>query len=151
MPIAGAARALAGLIIALGPADRSALAAALQIADPFRRGYDGGYLDALCTELERVGVATTRALPPPAVVEECSDRPAAAPPPVPVEAPEPPLSEVVQRFVRRVARVYEQCLEVRPTGDPESPFLVALRVLAPEAGVRLPAGAGALVQSLKDL
>ena len=139
MPVAAAARALAGLLGVLARADKSALAAALQAADPFQRGYDGGYFDALCRELERIGGATLGAASPLAVAADPPARPAAASAAGAVEPLEPPLSESGRRFVRRVARVYEQCLEARPAVDPDGPFLCVLQVLAPEAGVRLPA------------
>lgn len=162
--IPGAARALADAIAALDGAGRAALAAALQSVDPFRRGYDAGYLDALCQELARLGSvpdAAAAAAPDPAAVPTPSDGPPdalpATPPATPgtiggqtpakagpPPAPDPPLGESDRRFVRRVARIYEQCLEVRAGVAPGNPFLAVLRVLAPEAGVRLPADPQAL-------
>ena len=149
-PVAEAARVLAGLIVDLGPADRSALAAALQAADPYRRGYDRGYLEALCGELERIGGARLDATLPPAVSAEPPVQSVAESVAAPGEPTEPPLSEVGRRFVRRVARIYEQCLEARPAVDPEGPFFDVIQVLAPEAGVRLPIVRGALAPILGD-
>ncbi len=153
LPLAQTARILARLIVALDSPDRSALTAALQAADPFRRGYDGAYLDALCAELDRIaGIAEREAQPSP--IAEPPTPPVAEPVAIPIEPPpappEPPLSDAGQRFVRRVARVYEQCLEIRPAAVPGNPFLAVLRVLAPEAGVRLPTDPQALARVLKD-
>jgi hypothetical protein len=151
MPVAAAARVLGGLIGALARVDRSALAAALQAADPFRRGYDGGYFDALCRELERIGGAKLDAASPLAVASDPPAQPAAASAAAAVELPERPLSESGRRFVRRVARIYEQCLEARPVADPDGPFVCVLQMLAPEAGVRLPACPRFLVPIFEDL
>lgn len=132
--LAGAVETLAERIAALAPAERALLAQTLEASDPLRRGYGGAYLDALSLELRRLaGAASASASGPAATV-------AGAPPP----------SESARRFVRRVARVYEECLESRPVVEPGGPFLAVLRLLAPEAGVGLPADAGCLVPILAE-
>jgi hypothetical protein len=166
LPVAAAARSLAALIGALERSDRAELAAALQAADPFQRGYAGAYLDALRLELERIG-----AIPSQAPATAPAEAPARPPPelqPDPQLDPtladptfagrtladpalgDAPLGDAARRFVRRVARVYEQCLESRPAVAPGSPFLAVLRILAPEAGVRLPTEPQALALVFSD-
>jgi hypothetical protein len=123
------ARTLAGTIAALDPAVRARIAAVLGEQDPFGRSYCGAYMEALCTELLRFAEAALTPPPPP---------PAAKPAPPPEPPPEPPLGEAAGRFLRRVARVYEETLESRVSLEPHSPFLAVLGLIAPEAGIPLP-------------
>ncbi len=125
--LAARARSLAEQIGALEEGARTALGAKLRSADLFQRGYDGAYLEALCTELRRIAGAAAAFVPAAA--------PAAVLPPAP--PPPAPLSAAARRFLRRVARVYEEVLESKASLLPGGPFFEALRLIAEEAGIRL--------------
>lgn len=133
------ARSLAEQIGALEEGARTALGAELRSADLFQRGYDGAYLEALCTELRRIAGAAASV-------------PAAAPSEVlaPAPPPPPPLSAAARRFLRRVARVYEEVLESKASLLPGGPFLEALRLIAQEAGIRLGEDPGAVAAVLEE-
>jgi hypothetical protein len=60
------------------------------------------------------------------------------------------MSSGARRFVRRVARVYEEVLESKPNSLTDDPFLAALRLIAGEAGIALPRDPEALSTALQD-
>jgi len=128
--LAASARSVADHIGGMDETARAALGAALRATDPFQRGYDAGYFVALCTEFRRMAGAA-------------ANLPAAGPaadlkPELPPAPPEPPMSASGRRFVRRVARVYEEVLETKASLDPDGPFLATLQLITREAGVPLP-------------
>lgn len=133
--LARTARELSRRLSDLDEATRASIAAALQAADPFQRGYDGAYFQALCGQLEQVAMAADSQPEP---------EPKAA---VPEEAS---MSVHGRRFLRRVARVYLEVLESRPDPSmPAGPFITALRLVSDEAGIRLPNDLGALTRALE--
>jgi hypothetical protein len=107
------AAGLAGRLRGLTGPEYALLAAALARADPSRGEVEVRSLDTLCVDLERLAAA----LLAPAV---------------------PPLADDARRFVRRVARAYEQCLEAPAQPEPAGPFMSVLRLLAAAAGLPLP-------------
>lgn len=134
--LAHTARSLAERIAGLEGSVRDAIAEVLQGRDPFRRTYDGTYLEALCTELRRLADAVASQTPGPAsaVVHAPSVAPVASPEP----PPSPPLGEGARRFLRRVARVYEEVLECRADARSGSAFVAVLGLVTGEAGIVLP-------------
>lgn len=123
------ARSLAERITGLDGPLREAILRALQTGDPFQRVYGEAYLDALCSELLRlVDAVANQPRPAPERVDE---RP--APP-----APEAALSEGARRFLRRVARVYEEVLECAADPVADGTFLEVLILVAEEVGIPLP-------------
>ncbi|MGE5152669.1 MAG: hypothetical protein ACM3ST_01525 [Bdellovibrio bacteriovorus] len=136
--LADITRALAQRIADLDVPVRDAILESLQEQDRFRRRYDGSYLEALCAELGRLADAL-------------ASRPESLPPPTsepPVSVP-PPLGEGARRFLRRVARVYEEVLEAR--ADPQSApvFGAVLSLVSMEAGLSLPREPALLTEVLK--
>lgn len=143
---------IAGEILALGdmiatltqtlgslePAVRERLAEQLKLTDPFRRDYAGEYLDVLGGELARLSEAA-RSVQMPA--------PRAEPEPEPPAPPAPPLSQGERRFLRRVAGVFEECLETK--ADPGGAFAPVLDLVAVEAGIVPPATPESLASILK--
>lgn len=136
--LADTARSVAEQIARLDTAAREALGAALRATDPFQRGYDANYFEAIGVELRRVAGAAANL---PAAV--CAAD-------LPPAAPEPPMSAGARRFVRRVARVYEEVLESKSSLMPDGPFLATLRLIAQETGIRLPRDQDALSAALQD-
>ena len=65
------------------------------------------------------------------------------PPPPP---PEPPLGEGARRFLRRVARVYEEVLESRANPQTDDTFVAVLGLVSEEAGILLPRGPAKLAE-----
>ena len=140
--LAHTARSLAERIAGLDGPMRTAIVEAVQALDPFGRSYDGTYLDSLGVELRRLAEAVAS--------EPRDPDPTAAEPPVPVPvALDPPLDEGARRFLRRVARVYEEVLE--STADPASggTFEAVLRLASEEAGIVLPRDPAALADALQ--
>ena len=140
--LAHTARSLAERIARLEGPVRAAILEAVQALDPFGRSYDGTYLDALGVELRRLADAVAS--------EPRDPDPTAAEPPDPVPvALDPPLDEGARRFLRRVARVYEEVLE--STADPSSggTFEAVLRLASEEAGIVLPRDPAALADTLQ--
>jgi len=128
--LAAKARSVADHIDGMYESARASLGTALRATDPFQRGYDQGYFEALCAELRRMAGAAAN-LP--------EFAPAFNPPPAPPPAPaEPPVSAGARRFLRRVARVYEEVLESKASLEPEGPFLETLQMVTQEAGIPLP-------------
>jgi hypothetical protein len=117
LPFADLGVAAAGLAARLrgltGP-ECAVLAASFAGADPSGRELDALSLDSLCGGLERLAAALTA----PATV--------------------PALAEDARRFVRQVARAYEQCLEAPARPEPAGPFMSVLKPLADAAGLLLP-------------
>ncbi len=138
--IVAAAAALAGQLCGLSDTERAAIGAAMTSSDRFRRTYDDDYFDALREELERVSVAVARV----------AAHPTAVSPPAPSPRPEPIITDIGRRFVRRLARTYEQCLETKPSGTPDSPFTAVLMLLAAAAGVSLPSEPAEVAVVLAD-
>lgn len=136
--IVAAAAALAGQLCGLSETERAAIGAAMNSSDRFRRTYDDAYFDALREELERVSAAVARV----------ATHPAAVSPPSP--CPEPSITDIGRRFARRLARIYEQCLETKPSATPDSPFTAVLMLLAPAAGVSLPSEPAEVAVVLAD-
>lgn len=139
--LAYTARSLAERIAGLEGPLRNAIAESLQGQDRFRRTYDGAYLDALCVELTRLAdaVASQGQPPPPAIT------PALFPP-----AADPPLGEGARRFLRRVARVYEEVLESRADPGSGGTFGAVLVLVSEEAGILLPRDAATLAEALQE-
>lgn len=139
--LAYTARLLAERIAGLEGPLRNAIAESLQGQDRFRRSYDGAYLDALCAELTRLAdaVAGQSQPPPPAIT------PAIVPP-----AADPPLGEGARRFLRRVARVYEEVLESRADPGSGGTFGAVLVLVSEEAGIQLPRDAATLAEALRE-
>lgn len=136
-----AALRLAERIAGLDGAQRAAIAESLQGQDPFRRSYDGAYLDALCLELTRLAHAVAgQDQPPP---------PETAPVPPP-PAVDPPLGEAARRFLRRVARVYEEVLESRAEPQSGGTFGAALGLVSEEAGLALPQDPARLSEAFRE-
>lgn len=136
-----AARSLAEQIAGLDEPLRAAIAESLQGQDPFRRSYDGAYLDALCLELTRLADAVAgQGQPPPAEMA-----PVPAPPAV-----DPPLGEAARRFLRRVARVYEEVLESRAEPQSGGTFEAVLGLVSEEAGVALPRDPARLSEAFRE-
>ncbi len=138
--IVAAAAALAGQLRGLSETERAAIGAAMNSSDRFRRTYDDAYFDALLEELERVS----------ATVARVATHPTAVSPPAPSPRPEPIITDLGRRFVRRLARIYEQCLETKPSTTPGSPFTAVLMLLAAAAGVSLPSEPAAVAAVLDD-
>lgn len=139
--LAYTARSLAERIAGLEGPVRNAIVESLQGRDRFQRTYDGAYLEALCAELTRLAdaVACQSQHPPPATIPP-SDL---VPPPPP---PEPPLGEGARRFLRRVARVYEEVLESRANPQTDDTFVAVLGLVSEEAGIQLPRGPAKLAE-----
>lgn len=127
------ARALADTIDALAPPSRAAVATALHRTDPFRRGYDEGYLEAVGAELRRIAEAVSSTSAPPA-------------PPAPLA--DPPICDAARRLVRRIASAFEECFERKPAIVEGGPLEPVLRLIASEAGIRLPRDPAALAEAL---
>lgn len=123
------ARSLAERVTGLDGPLRDAVLSAMQDGDPFHRVYASAYLDALCVELLRLAEAVANGPQPasPGPIE---------PPSPPV--PEPDLSGGARRFLRRVARVYEEVLESKADLFGDGAFLEVLTLVAEEAGILLP-------------
>jgi hypothetical protein len=136
--LGGSIASLVQGLAALEPAARERLVVQLKLGDPFRRDYAGEYLDVLGSELTRVAEAARSV-----------SRPAPPPPPPPCEPPEPPLGEGARAFLRRVARVYEECLEARASPDPDGAFRGVLDLVGAEAGIHLPADPESLTSILQ--
>jgi hypothetical protein len=142
MDLAHTARSLAEHIAGLEGSVRIAIAAAIQARDPYQRAYDGSYLDALGVELKRIADAVENE--PAGLASVASEPPAPA-------ALERPLGEGARRFLRRVARVYEEVLESAADPSTDGTFESVLRLVSEEAGIALPRDpadlAGALLAS----
>jgi hypothetical protein len=143
--LAHTARSLAERIAGLDGPVKAAIVAAVQAMDPFGRGYDGTYLEALGVELRRLADAVGSE---PRDPEPSADEPPAqtAPPQVEVE---PPLGEGARRFLRRVARVYEEVLESTADPSPGGTFAAILRLASEEAGIGLPRDPATLADVLQ--
>lgn len=141
--LAYTARSLAERIAGLEGSVRNAIAEALQGRDSFQRVYTDAYLEALCAELNRLADAV--AGQPQPQTPEAAQPPAPAPP-----APEPCLGESAQRFLRRVARVYEEVLESRAEPVRDGVFGAVLGLVAEEAGIALPREPATLAQALQQ-
>jgi hypothetical protein len=140
--LAHTARSLAERIVGLDGPMRTAIVEAVQALDPFGRSYDGTYLDALGVELRRLADAVAS--------EPRDPEPTAAAPPAPVPvALDPPLDEGARRFLRRVARVYEEVLESTADPSPGGTFEAVLRLASEEAGIVLPRDPAALADALR--
>jgi hypothetical protein len=123
-------RALADAFDALDQPSRAAVATALHRTDPFRRGYDEGYLEAVGAELRRIAdaVSSTAAAPAPPA--------------------DPPISDAARRLVRRIGSAFEECFERKAAIAEGGPLEPILRLIASEAGIRLPRDAAALAGAL---
>jgi len=126
--IVAAADTLAAQLRGLNDTEREAIGTAMRACDRFQRTYDDGYFDALREELERISVAV--ALLP------AHSTPVSPQLPSPRSAPI--ITDIGRRFVRRLAKIYEQCLETEPSATADSPFTAVLMLLAAAAGVSLP-------------
>jgi hypothetical protein len=136
--IVAAADTLARQLRGLSDSERAAIGTAMRACDRFQRVYDDGYFDALREELERMSVAVARV---PGHSTPVS-------PPLPRTAPI--ITDIGRRFVRRLAQIYEQCLETKPSATPGSPFTAVLLLLAAAAGVSLPSEPAAVDAVLED-
>ena len=133
--IVAAADTLAVQLRGLGDTERAAIGTAMRACDRFQRTYDDGYFDALREELERMSVAVAR-------------MPVHSTPVSPQSAPI--ITDIGRRFVRRLAQIYEQCLETKPSTTADSPFTTVLMLLAAAAGVSLPNEPAAVADVLED-
>jgi hypothetical protein len=144
--LAYTARSLAERIAGLEGPVRNAIVESLQGQDRFHRSYDGAYLDALCAELTRLADAV-------ACQPQCQSQqptPATILPSDPVPPPpEPPLGEGARRFLRRVARVYEEVLESPANPQTDDTFLAVLGLVSGEAGILLPREPAKLTEVLE--
>lgn len=152
--LAYTARSLAERIAGLEGPVRNAIVESLQGRDRFQRGYDAAYLEALCAELTRLADAV--ACPPQSQSQpQCQSQqptPAIIPPSdlvPPPSPPEPPLGEGARRFLRRVARVYEEVLESRANPQTDDTFVAVLGLVSGEAGILLPRGPAKLAEVLQ--
>lgn len=145
--LAHTARSLAERIAGLGTAVCAAITDSLQARDPFRRGYDGAYLMALCAELGRLADAVEGAPQQPAALTVAT--PPADPAPPPPLAPDPPLGKEARRFLRRVVRVYGDVLEAPAQIGSGDTFIAVLDLVSGEAGVILPREAERLGEVLQ--
>jgi hypothetical protein len=127
--LAEAARSLAERIAGLEEPTRSAIAKSMHEQDAFHRGYDSAYFEGLHAELTRLADAVTVALRTP--------HPITAQPPKEI-AKSRPLGEAARRFLRRLARVYEEVLESPADPAPEGTFFAVLRLVSEEVGIVLP-------------
>jgi len=127
--LAEAARSLAERIAGLEEPARSAIAESMHEQDAFHRRYDSAYFEALHAELTRLAQAVTALLRTP--------YPVAAQPPSQI-ATTRPLGEAARRFLRRLARVYEEVLESPADPAPEGTFFAILRLVSEEVGIVLP-------------
>ncbi|WP_295580312.1 hypothetical protein [uncultured Lamprocystis sp.] len=134
--IVATANILAGRLRGLSDTERAAIGTAMRACDRFQRTYDDDYFDALRGELERVSVAVARLT--------------AHPTPVSPSRTMPIFTDIGRRFVRRLAQIYEQCLDTKPAATPDSPFIAVLILLAAAAGVSLPSEPAAVAAVLAD-
>lgn len=132
--LAHTARSLAERIAGLDGRAKAAIVEVVQALDPFGRRYDGTYLEVLGVELRRLADAVGSEPPDP---DPSADEPPAQPAPAQVVV-DPPLGEGARRFLRRVARVYEEVLESTADPSPGGTFAAVLRLASEEAGIALP-------------
>ena len=93
----------------------------LEDRDRFQRRYNEEYLTFLDCELRRfanIGEPPARNAP------SASDEPA--------------LAEDARRFVLRAAGAFEDCFEVAPDAEPDSPFVTALETIVAVVGIKVP-------------
>jgi hypothetical protein len=111
--IARQARQLVGLLQALPDATTAGLTVALAAQDRLSRAYDERYLRDLAAEIERL------------------ERACGAAGTAPVADPEPPPEDPApsRPFVAKLAKVFEECFEMKPTADEDGPFRATLAVL----------------------
>lgn len=127
--LAETARSLAQRIAGLDEPTRNAIAESMHEQDAFRRRYDSAYFEALHAELTRLADAVTVAQrTPPAITAQ---------PPNAI-AKTRPLGEAARRFLRRLARVYEEVLESPAAPTTEGTFYAILQLVSEEAGIVLP-------------
>jgi len=117
--IAGQARTLVGLLQALPETSMADLTGALADQDRLSRGYDERYLRDLAAELERLGLA-------------CGAAGTA-----PVLEPEPPAEDPTpsRPFVAKLAKIFEECFEMKPTAEADGPFRATLAMLEEITGL----------------
>lgn len=120
--LAQAAESLAEQLRDLDDAAVLLLQQELADADRFRRSYGNDYLESLGYELRRVADAGE---------PHEQDVPTAP-------GGEPPISEDTRRFVLRAADAFEDCFELKPDAEPDSPFVAALAAIAEATGIGIP-------------
>jgi hypothetical protein len=138
--LADSARSLAAHIAALDEPVHNAIAKAMHEQDAFQRGYDSAYFVALHAELMRLAEAAAAAFQAP--------HPTTSQPPNPTP-PTRPLGEAARRFLRRVARVYEEVLETPANPAPGGTFESVLHLVSEEAGIVLPQDPAEVVSALQ--
>jgi hypothetical protein len=134
------ARSFAERIAGLEEPTRNAIAEAMHEQDAFQRRYDSAYFEALRAELTRLADAVT------VVVR--------TPHPMPAQPPSQttktrPLGKAARRFLRRMARVYEEVLESPAAPTPEGTFYAILRLVSEEVGIVLPQDPAEVARTLQ--
>jgi hypothetical protein len=120
--LAAGARLLEKQLAVLDGMSIQRLLTQLEEADPFRRHYSEGYLEALRAELTSL-VEAAETLAGPLATDTI---------------PEEVIGDDARRFVRQIADAFRDCFEQQPSAEDAAPFVLTIATIAATTGIRVP-------------